>query len=193
MEAPWVFACSTPIKVSHEQQPPRLVRWSFHPSSSCGPLMIGVTETGAVCRVEFGKGRSPATIVDEWQDEWPATSFVEDKKATAPIARILEDKAPNNATLKIALVGTDFQLSVWRMLLKIPAGKVLSYNEVARRIKNPRAARAVGTACGANPVAVLVPCHRVIASNGTLGGFGGGLPLKEKMLKAEKASWKKAA
>ena len=70
-------------------------------------------------------------------------------------------------------------------MLKIPAGKVISYGELARRIRNPKAMRAVGTACGANPVPVLVPCHRIIAGNGGLGGFGGGLRMKKALLQAE--------
>ena len=85
------------------------------------------------------------------------------------------------------MTGTKFQQAVWKELQKIPLGKLTSYAEVAKRINNPKAVRAVGSACGANPVPILVPCHRVIASNGALGGFGGGLPLKKKMLTAEKA------
>jgi O-6-methylguanine DNA methyltransferase len=84
--------------------------------------------------------------------------------------------------------GTDFQRRVWRALQKIPRGQTRSYGWVARKIGRPKAARAVGTACGANPVPIIIPCHRVIASDGSLGGFGGGLPLKRRLLALEKAA-----
>ena len=81
--------------------------------------------------------------------------------------------------------GTDFQQLVWNELKRIGPGTVLSYGEVARRIGRPQAARAVGAACGANPLAIVIPCHRVVGSGGGLGGFGGGLKLKKRLLKAE--------
>jgi O-6-methylguanine DNA methyltransferase len=80
---------------------------------------------------------------------------------------------------------TDFQKSVWRQMLKISTGKTKSYGEIAAAIKNPKAVRAVGGACGANPVPVLVPCHRVLAANKKLGGFSGGLDWKRSLLKRE--------
>jgi methylated-DNA-[protein]-cysteine S-methyltransferase len=86
--------------------------------------------------------------------------------------------------------GTSFQQAVWRALTKIPRGETRSYGWVARQIGKPGAARAVGTACGANPVPIIVPCHRVIAGDGSLGGFGGGLPMKRKLLALERAMQK---
>jgi methylated-DNA-[protein]-cysteine S-methyltransferase len=83
--------------------------------------------------------------------------------------------------------GTHFQQKVWRSLTKIPRGRTQSYAWVARKIGKPNATRAVGTACGANPVPVVIPCHRVIASDGSLGGFGGGLPMKRRLLRLEGA------
>ena len=85
------------------------------------------------------------------------------------------------------LKGTDFQIKVWKYLLKIPKGKVKTYKEVAIAIKMPKSARAVANACGKNPYAPKVPCHRVIRSDGSLGGFSapGGLKLKKKLLKKE--------
>ena len=80
---------------------------------------------------------------------------------------------------------TDFQKSVWRQMLKISTGKTKSYGEIASAIGNPKAVRAVGGACGANPVPVLVPCHRVLAANKKLGGFGGGLDWKRSLLARE--------
>jgi methylated-DNA-[protein]-cysteine S-methyltransferase len=81
--------------------------------------------------------------------------------------------------------GTPFQRKVWRALRRIPYGKTASYGDIARRVGNPRACRAVGAANGANPVPIIVPCHRVICSNGDLGGFGAGLPIKRWLLRHE--------
>jgi O-6-methylguanine DNA methyltransferase len=83
---------------------------------------------------------------------------------------------------------TPFQQAVWRALLEITPGQTQTYGEVARRIRKPRAARAVGTACGANPIPVLVPCHRVITAGGGLGGFSGGLDWKRRLLAIEAGS-----
>ena len=80
---------------------------------------------------------------------------------------------------------TDFQQAVWRVMLKLAPGKTRSYGEVARLIGRPKAVRAVGSACGANPVPVLVPCHRVLAANHQIGGFGGGLEWKHRLLGRE--------
>lgn len=83
------------------------------------------------------------------------------------------------------IVGTEFQKSVWRAMQKIPSGKTKSYGEIAEAIGKPGAVRAVGGACGANPIPVFVPCHRVLAANKKIGGFGGGLHWKYKLLKSE--------
>ena len=88
--------------------------------------------------------------------------------------------------LPLATEGTPFQRSVWRVLREIPYGATISYGELARRVGNPKASRAVGSANGKNPLPIVIPCHRVIASDGTLGGFGGGLPAKEALLALER-------
>lgn len=90
--------------------------------------------------------------------------------------------------LPLAPEGTPFQRSVWRCLEEIPYGETISYAELAKRVGNPKAARAVGAANGKNPLPIVVPCHRVIAANGTLRGFGGGLPTKEKLLGLEQSA-----
>ncbi len=87
--------------------------------------------------------------------------------------------------MPLAMEGTAFQMSVWRKLCAIPYGTTISYGELADRIGNPKAMRAVGLANGSNPIAIIVPCHRVIGSNGKLTGYGGGLPIKEKLLALE--------
>ena len=83
--------------------------------------------------------------------------------------------------------GTPFQLAVWRALGKVPYGKTVSYGELARRVGNPAASRAVGMANGANPIPIIIPCHRVIGANGDLTGFGGGLKVKRFLLELENA------
>jgi AraC family transcriptional regulator of adaptative response/methylated-DNA-[protein]-cysteine methyltransferase len=136
-------------------------------------------------------------------------TFEEDESALAhrfPNARIIPDDGTISAWVEGALTaiehpqsapelpidvrGTAFQEAVWKELRRIPLGETRSYADIARAIGEPGAMRAVGTANGSNPVAVLVPCHRVIRSDGTLGGYGGGLPNKRKLLAAEGASWK---
>jgi O-6-methylguanine DNA methyltransferase len=87
--------------------------------------------------------------------------------------------------LELDLQGTPFQLDAWYALREIPYGEVRTYADVARAIGRPRAVRAVGTANGANPLSLVVPCHRVVAAGGKLGGYGGGLPLKKKLLAME--------
>ena len=81
--------------------------------------------------------------------------------------------------------GTDFQKKVWKQLIKIPYGQTVSYGELARRIGNPKASRAVGMANGRNPISIIIPCHRVIGSNGSLTGFGGGIEVKQYLLDLE--------
>lgn len=88
--------------------------------------------------------------------------------------------------IKMAPTGTPFQQSVWQALQKIPYGQTASYQEIAKRINNPRASRAVGMANNKNPIAIIIPCHRVIGSNGKLVGYAGGLNLKQQLLELEK-------
>lgn len=87
--------------------------------------------------------------------------------------------------MPLVLDGTEFQLLVWRNLRKIPYGETVSYGQLAQRIGSPQAARAVGLANGSNPIPIIIPCHRVIGSNGDLTGFGGGLAVKKKLLALE--------
>jgi O-6-methylguanine DNA methyltransferase len=90
-------------------------------------------------------------------------------------------------TIPLDMRGTEFQMRVWRQLETIPYGEICSYSEVAEAIGAPRAVRAVGAANGANPIPIVVPCHRVIGANGRLTGYGGGLPLKKRLLVLEGA------
>ena len=87
--------------------------------------------------------------------------------------------------IPLDLEGTEFQKQVWKELSKIPFGQTLSYRDVAQRIKNPKAVRAVGSANGKNPVCIIIPCHRVIAADGSIGGYTGGIQIKQQLLKLE--------
>ncbi len=118
--------------------------------------------------------------------------------------RVLRDDEPNRRvlhqvhdylqgtlqafTLALDVKGTSFQQSVWDTIGRIPYGKTVTYGQLAAKIRRPDAARAVGQAVGANPVPIVVPCHRIVGSGGALVGFGGGLPLKERLLALEKGS-----
>jgi methylated-DNA-[protein]-cysteine S-methyltransferase len=90
--------------------------------------------------------------------------------------------------LPLALSGTEFQLRVWKALEKIPYGQTRTYGQIAHAVKSPAASRAVGAACGKNPLAIFIPCHRVVGSSGSLTGFGGGLAMKEWLLRHEGAA-----
>ena len=99
--------------------------------------------------------------------------------------RRLEDAFAGKSRPELDLIGTSFQLKVWRALCRIPRGRTRTYGEIARDIGNPAAVRAVGTACGANPIAILVPCHRVLRKGGGLGGYFFGPDTKRRLLDAE--------
>lgn len=105
-------------------------------------------------------------------------------KTTEQIDKFLTKKI-KKFDLPLYLDGTEFQMKVWKELQRIPYGETISYKELALRIKNPKAVRAVGTANGRNPFCLIIPCHRVIAHDGGLGGYAGGLPAKELLLKLE--------
>ncbi|WP_321519053.1 methylated-DNA--[protein]-cysteine S-methyltransferase [uncultured Bacteroides sp.] len=90
-----------------------------------------------------------------------------------------------NFSLPLAPEGTHFQESVWKALQTIPYGQTISYKQLAERVENPKACRAVGTANGRNPIAIIIPCHRVIAADGSLGGYAGGLDVKTTLLRLE--------
>ncbi len=106
------------------------------------------------------------------------------KRTSATVTAILAGNPPDKLP-PLAPEGTSFQQDVWREMRRIPVGKTLGYGEIAAVIGKPRGAQAVGQACGANPIPLLIPCHRVLASGGRLGGFSGGLDWKRRLLAAE--------
>ena len=119
----------------------------------------------------------------------PDYILIEDDQALQGYAAELTeflDGERKNFTTAVTLHGTPFQQSVWQALLEIPYGETVSYSVIADRIGNPKAVRAVGSAIGANPLLIIVPCHRVIGKNGSLTGFRGGLDMKVQLLDLEK-------
>lgn len=147
--------------------------------SPIGKLLIaGDNET--IRQINFAKNGKPTKPQPDWQE----TS----RGPVARAARQLREYFAGKRTdfdLPLAPEGTEFQRSVWRRLQEIPYGETISYGELARRVGNPKASRAVGAANGQNPIPIVIPCHRVIGANGKLTGFGGGLPTKEALLALE--------
>ncbi len=167
-----------------KQYPPR-VRYGLINQGLPVPLWLGLTEDGKVCRVHFAPKNAARSPIKSWQSTWPATDFIKDQSAIEAWwkkARKLKGLPP------LLLVGTPFQALVWMTLLTIPQGETITYGELAERIGSPKAVRAVGTALGKNPVAFFLPCHRVVAKGGGLGGFAGGEALKRHLLQNEGAA-----
>jgi len=156
----------------------------FH-DSPFGEALVATTERG-ICGLTFHEGSRKAALRD-LATRWPNAQIEERPRVTAPVASrvfaALEVRDPDTVVpLGILVRGTNFQVKVWRALLQIPVGTVASYEDIATAIGAPTAVRAVGTAIGHNPVAFLIPCHRVIRTTGALGGYRWGLPRKRAML-----------
>lgn len=148
--------------------------------SPASRLLIAGDDDG-LALIHFSKGRSPREPDPEWRENAkPFAGAIRQLKAY--FAGELFD-----FDLKLNPQGTAFQQKVWRALREIPYGRTISYGELARRIGNPAASRAVGLANGANPLPIVIPCHRVIGSNGKLTGYGGGMPNKQMLLDLERA------
>src|SRR3982750_3209435 len=156
------------------------IRWT-HFDSPLGRMLIAATSKG-ICRLTFDDD------VESLRRLFPKASIVEDAGGLGELIQgaLQAIESPRAAPqLPIDVAGTAFQEAVWRELRKIPLGETRSYAEIAAAIGQPKAVRAVGTANGDNHVAVLIPCHRVIRSDGSLGGYAGGLDRKRKLLESE--------
>ena len=152
--------------------------------SPIGPL-TAAERAGRVCLLHFGADGPP---IDRMFDRWyPGEARARQTlpAVSAVLTRYFAGEIGSLDTIAVELNGTPFQKKAWQALRRIPAGSTISYAELAKRIGEPSAVRAVGAANGANPVAVIVPCHRVIGSNGTLTGYGGGLDRKQWLLAHE--------
>jgi len=146
--------------------------------SPVGTLLLASDECG-LRLVSFENSKRAAAVKASWKpDEAPFVEVVRQLQAYF-------DGERKEFDLLLAPEGTDFQLDVWRSLRVIPYGETISYGQLAERIGNPRAVRAVGLANACNPIPIIIPCHRVIGSDGSLTGFGGGLSNKKKLLDLE--------
>lgn len=146
--------------------------------SPVGKLLLAADESGLRFLL-FAEGRTPPRIEPDWKHG--------SKLLQEPMRQLGAFFAGelHRFDLPLAPQGTEFQKRVWNALLDIPFGETTSYGELARRLGNPTASRAVGLANGSNPIAIIIPCHRVIGSNGKLTGYGGGLPNKRWLLDFE--------
>jgi len=147
-----------------------------------GPCLIGQTERG-VCALDFLDKGSEADAAAKLAERWPQAELQPNpQRATATLARILTGLQAPGESPGLDIQGSNFQLRVWDALLRIPPGRMINYGELARALDMPGAARAVGTAVGANPVPLLIPCHRVLRRNGAFGQYSGGVWRKRAIL-----------
>lgn len=155
-----------------------------------GPVLVAATERG-ICAILFGE--HDEALVEDLRDRFP-TAKLEAAEAESDYQSWIEQtlafmKAPDTRfALPLDIAGTAFQEQVWQALRAIPAGETASYAQVARAIGKPKSVRAVAQACGANPVAIAIPCHRVVRSDGGLGGYRWGIARKESLLARERAA-----
>ncbi len=147
-----------------------------------GSLLL-VVEDGALVRVEFERDGAKAAPDPDWEHDPEGA-----RTAAAQLAEYFEG-GRRDFDLELRPEGTSFQCAVWQALADIPYGETVSYGELAETIGRPSAVRAVGAANGRNPLPIVLPCHRVIGSDGSLTGFGGGLPAKRFLLDLEGATY----
>ncbi len=155
-----------------------------------GEVLAMGTDRG-ICGIAFAAGQGRERALADMRGRWPAAVFREDNGIVAHwVAAAFAREpggGPRRGEVALHLIGAPFQIKVWEALLAIPSGHVTTYSEIARRIGNAKAVRAVGTAVGRNPISWLIPCHRALRRDGKLGGYHWGLPLKRAMLAYESA------
>ena len=158
------------------------IRYGFH-DCPFGRALILITSEGLAGLAFADHGKEKSALAD-MTSRWPEAAYVEDQQATASYARrIFEaERWQPDQPLKIVFIGTDFEIRVWETILRIPFGKASTYSDIACHIGKPKAARAVGTAVGKNPISFVVPCHRVLEKSGGLGGYHWGLTRKRAIL-----------
>ena len=158
------------------------IRYGFHPSPF-GAALVMTTERGLAGLAFADAGEEEAALAD-MRRRWPNAAYVADATPTASLARRIFDPQLWRAKepLRVVLIGTDFEVRVWQALLKVPMGNLTTYSDIAASVCTTKAARAVGAAVGKNPIAFVVPCHRVIGRSGALTGYHWGLTRKRAML-----------
>ncbi len=159
------------------------IRYGLHPTPF-GECLIGITERG-ICHLAFVQ-ESEGDVIDELVSEWQHARMIEDYEATAPLVEPIFDLSRRaGVPLNLHLRGTNFQIKVWEALLRVPPGSVTTYGQIAKQVGQPTATRAVGSAVGHNPIAVLIPCHRVIRKLGEFGNYRYGATRKKALLAHE--------
>lgn len=162
------------------------IRYGFHPTPF-GECLLAATDRG-VCRLAFATRAERPEAFSELRRRWRGAQFLRDQNATGSVAaRIFERDGAPGRPLTLTVQGTNFQLKVWEALLRVPVGALVSYGDIARSIGHPDAQRAVGKAVGQNPIAYLIPCHRVILSSGAFGEYRWGSARKKAMVAWEAA------
>ncbi len=169
--------CTNSVKTSDMAQSPEKMQWKF--ATPAGPVFI-VASHRSIHGVYWKK--QPISFVRELDSQKPTARLIQ-RCMKQLNEYFFRDR--KKFDLPIELEGTDFQKSVWQELQRIPYGETCSYAELAKRIRRPKAFRAAGTANGKNPISIIIPCHRVIATNGGLGGYAGGIAAKEILLRVE--------
>lgn len=150
-----------------------------------GPCLIGATERG-ICALRFLDEANAQDAIAEIQAEWSRATLVLDQDGTTALAHLIFRESESvSGSLPLLLRGSNFQLKVWEGLLRVPEGCLVSYGDLAERLSVPSAARAVANAVGANPIAYVIPCHRVLRSTGALGGYRWGTDRKLVILERE--------
>ncbi|WP_158047857.1 methylated-DNA--[protein]-cysteine S-methyltransferase [Skermanella pratensis] len=163
------------------------VRWGLH-DSPFGRALLAATPRG-LCWLSFAIGDDERAAVATFHEEWGEARLVEDPAATAGIAdRVFGGgAAAAGEAIPLVLRGTNFQIKVWEALLRIPAGRFVSYQDLARAVGRPEAPRAVGAAVGRNPISLIIPCHRVILKSGVVHNYRWGVRRKKALLAFEAA------
>ena len=158
------------------------LHYGFH-SSPFGAALVMATRRG-LAGVAFADAGEERSAFADMQRRWPKASYVEDAAGTALLARRIFDPKlwRAEAPLQVVLIGTDFEVRVWEALLRVPMGRLTTYSDLAAKVCSAKAARAVGAAVGKNPIAFVVPCHRVVGRSGSLTGYHWGLTRKRAML-----------
>lgn len=162
------------------------IRYGFH-KTPFGECFIAITERG-VSNLAFVTTADRAKVVCGLKKQWRRARFIEDRRATRRYAEMIFGDMNRDAHITLHLKGTNFQIKVWQALLKIAPGKVSSYEDMARMVGRPSAVRPVANAVARNPVAYLIPCHRIIRKTGAIGGYRWGRVRKKMMLALEAAA-----
>lgn len=174
------------------------ITYGVHPTPF-GEVLVAMTPRG-ICRMSFVGATSQEALLEQLSKQWPRSTLSHRPEATRYVVDALflrveflkADQTPSAQTpgvLPLHVSGTNFQIAVWRALLTIPDGQLASYSQIAQSLGMPKSSRAVGNAVGANPIALWIPCHRVIQQSGALGGYRWGIETKQQVQAWEAAQY----